>query len=120
MVDIAVNRFGLGNIPNAELILTKEGCDIVRATWPEGTCNPAQVDNASAYKLEKIDVLTRIGPQFLLTAPGGINDKSKPRFTLSSEHVLSWSRVLEPKRAEAQCEIKKNPETVPVNAPLKV
>lgn len=103
IVDNAVNRFGLGNMRNVDLITTAKGCEIARTAWPKLACQPLQSVSASIYRLGKVDVLTRIGPQFLLAPPGGIGDRTLPRFTLPSEHVLSWVRAADAKPSNNEC-----------------
>lgn len=103
IVDSAVNRFGLGHMRNVELVTTRNGCEIAQAVWPQLACQPLQPGTTSVYRLGKVDVLTRIGPQFLLAPPGGIADPALPRFTLSSEYVLSWARPRKAKAAEKDC-----------------
>ena len=102
VVDNAVERFGLGNMRNVSLVTTRQGCDIARAASPQFTCAPVQ-GSEGAYRLEKADLLTRIGPQVLLAPPGGLGDRSLPRFTLAADQVLSWSRASEIKPSSATC-----------------
>jgi len=92
VVDNAVQRFGLGNMRNVVLVTTRQGCEIAQAASPRLTCLPAQAKGGYAYRLEKVDLLTRIGPQFLVAPPGGSTDRGLSRFTLPADQVLSWSR----------------------------
>ena len=103
IADNAVERFGLGNMRNVVLITTRQGCAIAQAAWPQLTCSPAKAKDAHAYRLENVDLLTRIGPQFLVTPPGGLADRSLPRFTLPADQVLSWSRPGDTGRVQKDC-----------------
>lgn len=107
IADNAVERFGLGNMRNVVLITTRQGCEIARAAWPQLTCRPAKAKDGYAYRLENVDLLTRIGPQFLVAPPGGSTDRSLPRFTLPADQVLSWSRPGDIETVKNDCAVVK-------------
>ncbi len=98
-VDGAANRLGLGLMPNVQLTLTKKGCDIARAAMPEAICLPAPSSTADAYLLTPLDVLTRLGSDFYVTAPGGLRDDTRVRFLIPSAEVLSWKRLPKPAKS---------------------
>ncbi|WP_369933797.1 hypothetical protein [Xanthomonas tesorieronis] len=99
-VDITVRKLGIGMLPGVQLQLTEQGCQIVKATWLEASCNPAQ-PGSNVYVLPSVDVLTRLGADFYVSPPGGISDEHKPRFLIPASQVLSWSRVEAVKKTAA-------------------
>lgn len=100
--DVAMNTFGLGMLPHVNLVLTARGCDIAQAAWPQGACVPQRKQGVEAYRLENVEVLTRIGAHVYVGAPGAMNDESLPRFPIPSGEVLSWRRMPPPKAGAKQ------------------
>ncbi len=92
IIDRALDTFGLGMMPNVDVVLTARGCEIVHAAWPERVCTPDHRGAAEAYRLENIEVLTRIGGHYFVAAPGALDDKALPRFPIPADEVLSWRR----------------------------
>lgn len=91
-VDFTVRKLGIGMLPGVQLQLTEQGCQIVKAAWPEARCERAQL-GSNVYVLPSVDVLTRLGSDFYVSPPGGLSDEQKPRFLIPASQVLSWSRV---------------------------
>jgi len=91
-VDVTVRKLGIGMLPGVQLQLTEQGCQIVKAAWPEARCERAQ-PGSNVYVLPSVDVLTRLGSDFYVAPPGGLSDEHKPRFLIPASQVLSWSRV---------------------------
>ena len=54
---------------------------------------PGGVPEAQVYRLERVDVLTRIGAEYVIAPPGGIDDRTLPRATLPADEVLALIRV---------------------------
>jgi hypothetical protein len=104
--DVAMNTFGLGMLPHVNLVLTARGCDIAQAAWPQGVCVPQRKQGVAAYRLENVEVLTRIGAHVYVGAPGAMNDESLPRFPIPSGEVLSWRRMPPPKAGADQAKPK--------------
>ncbi len=95
IVDRALDTFGLGMMPNVDLVLTARGCEIVHAAWPERICSPDHREKAETYRLDNIEVLTRIGTHYYIGAPGAMaamDDNTLPRFPIPADEVLSWRR----------------------------
>lgn len=91
-LDATMNNFGLGMMRNIDLVLTPRGCEIAHAAWPERVCAPDHRGSAEAYRLENIEVLTRIGGHYFIAAPGALDDETLPRFPIPADEVLSWRR----------------------------
>jgi len=91
-LDSTLNAFGLGMMRNVDLVLTARGCEIVHAAWPERVCAPDHRGAADAYRLENVEVLTRIGEHYFVAAPGALDDETLPRFPIPAGEVLSWRR----------------------------
>lgn len=96
ILDGGLNAFGLGMMRRVDLVLTGRGCEIVHAAWPERLCTPDHRGEAGAYRLENVEVLTRIGAHVYVTVPGGIDDDRLPRATIPADEVLSWHRTAVP------------------------
>lgn len=97
-----VRHLRLGLIEGAHLTVTSEGCAIVRAADANVTCS--KVSAASTlYRIDGVDVVTRVGADTLLSVSGGLKDPSLPRFTLPNEEVRSvgFRRVARPLKKEA-------------------
>jgi hypothetical protein len=92
IVDRGMNAFGLGMIPRVDVVLTARGCDIAHAAWPQRACAPQRRDGLDAYRLENVEVLTRIGAHYYVGAPGAMRNDALVRFPIPSDEVLSWRR----------------------------
>ncbi|NJC47954.1 UNVERIFIED_ORG: hypothetical protein GGR78_001205 [Xanthomonas campestris] len=91
-VDVAVRKLGIGMLPGVQLQLTEQGCQIVQASWHDARCERAQ-PGSQVFVLPAVDVLTRLGSDFYVTAPGGLVDDYRPRFLIPASQVLGWSRL---------------------------
>lgn len=92
LVDATAETFGFGMMRRVDLVLTARGCEIAHAALPKQRCVPDPRGKAEFYRLERVDVLTRIGSQYYLAPDGGIADKRLPRFTLPASEVVSLIR----------------------------
>ncbi|MCC4600592.1 hypothetical protein [Xanthomonas melonis] len=92
MVDVSVRKLGIGMLDGVQLQLTEQGCQIVKASWPEAACRRAQ-PSSPVFVLPAVDIVTRLGSDFYVTQPGGLADESKPRLLIPASQILSWSRV---------------------------
>ncbi|MBX9401116.1 hypothetical protein K4L06_07300 [Lysobacter sp. BMK333-48F3] len=91
-----VNFFGLGQIPRVDIALTKSGCDTVNAVWSKRPCVAVGGRDPSAYLLADVDLVTRIGPHYLVGERGTVADLENRRLlrvAVRSEDVLGWARV---------------------------
>ena len=92
LVDATANTLGLGMMRHVDLVLTTRGCDIVHAGWPERVCAPDHREGVDIGVLDDVEVLTRIGSQYYLAPPGGIDDADLPRITVPASEVLGMVR----------------------------
>lgn len=92
LVDATANTLGLGMMRHVDLVLTTRGCDIVHAGWPERVCTPDHREGVEMGVLDDVEVLTRIGSQYYLAPPGGIEDAHLPRITVPASEVLGMVR----------------------------
>lgn len=92
LVDATANTLGLGMMRHVDLVLTTRGCDIVHAGWPERVCAPDHREGVEMGVLDDVEVLTRIGSQYYLAPPGGIDDPHLPRITVPASEVLGMVR----------------------------
>lgn len=92
LVDATANTLGLGMMRHVDLVLTTRGCDIVHAGWPERVCVPDHREEVEMGLLDDVEVLTRIGSQFYIAPPGGIDDPHLPRLTVPASEVLGVVR----------------------------
>ena len=92
LVDATANTLGLGMMRHVDLVLTTRGCDIVHAGWPERVCAPDHREGVEMGVLDDVEVLTRIGSQYYLAPPGGIDDAHLPRITVPASEVLGMVR----------------------------
>lgn len=92
LVDATANTLGLGMMRHVDLVLTTRGCDIVHAGWPERVCTPDHREGVEMGVLDDVEVLTRIGSQYYLAPPGGIDDAHLPRITVPASEVLGMVR----------------------------
>lgn len=92
LVDATANTLGLGMMRHVDLVLTTRGCDIVHAGWPERVCAPDHREGVEMGVLDDVEVLTRIGSQYYLAPPGGIEDAHLPRITVPASEVLGMVR----------------------------
>ncbi|WP_153065318.1 hypothetical protein [Xanthomonas campestris] len=99
-IDVSVRKLGIGMLPGVQLQLTEQGCQIVKASWGDARCERAQPES-SVFVLPAVDVLTRLGSDFYVAAPGGLADEHEPRFLIPASQVLSWSRIEAVKKTDA-------------------
>jgi len=110
LLDGAASTFGFGMMRGADLVLTERGCAIVQATLPVQRCaavapspspapavagggaRPVSTVEAPLYRLNDVNVLTRIGAEYVIAPPGGIDDRTQPRVTLPAGEVLALVR----------------------------
>lgn len=92
LVDATANTLGLGMMRHVDLVLTTRGCDIVHAGWPERVCVLDHREGVDMGVLDDVEVLTRIGSQFYIAPPGGIDDPHLPRLTVPASEVLGVVR----------------------------
>lgn len=95
-----ISFFGLGQISRVDIALTKAGCDTVNAIWSKRPCVVVRGGNPSSYLLPDVDLVTRIGPHYLLGERGvvaDLEDRRLIRVAVRSEDVLGWARVREEK-----------------------
>lgn len=89
-----IGLFGLGEVSKVDIVLTKQGCDTVNTAWPRRPCVVTGA-NSGAYLLADVDLLMRIGPQYVLAQRDGSVSKvdlRAPRVAIRSEDVLGWSK----------------------------
>lgn len=87
--------FGLGEVPKINLILTKQGCDTVNTAWARRPC-VVTGHHSGAYLLADVDLLTRIGPHYVLAQRDSsirTVDPQAPRVAVRGDDVLGWSRT---------------------------
>ncbi|ALN78269.1 hypothetical protein [Lysobacter antibioticus] len=95
-----ISFFGLGQISRVDIALTKAGCDTVNAIWSKRPCVVVSGGSPSSYLLPDVDLVTRIGPHYLLGERGvvtDLEDRRLIRVAVRSEDVLGWARVREEK-----------------------
>lgn len=88
-------HFDLGEVSRINLMLDKAGCDTVNAAWSKRPCVVVQ-GNAQAFLLADVDLITRIGPLYVIGESGAVKDledRRLVRVAIRSENVLGWSRV---------------------------
>jgi hypothetical protein len=60
---------------------------------------PATGDAESrVYRLRGVDVLTRIGTDYVIAPAGGIDDRTLPRLTLPADEVYALMHGIEAKK----------------------
>ena len=95
LIDGAASAYGFGMLRKVDLVLSAPGCAIVREALPGQSCVPAPAPGdieARVYRLRGVDVLTRIGADYVIAPAGGIDDRTLPRITLSADEVHALVR----------------------------
>lgn len=90
-----IAHFDLGEISRVNVVLDKIGCDTVNTAWSKRPCVVVQ-GNAQAFLLADVDLITRIGPLYVIGESGTVKDLEDRRLirvAIRSENVLGWSRV---------------------------
>lgn len=98
LIDGAASAYGFGMLRKVDLVLGARGCANVHAAMPTHACVPAPApgDDASrAYRLRGVDVLTRIGADYVIAPAGGIDDRRLPRVVLPASEVQALVRRVE-------------------------
>jgi hypothetical protein len=93
-----IGFFGLGQVSRVDIALTKSGCDTVNAIWSKRPCVAVSGGNPNSYLLADVDLVTRIGPHYLIGERGvvaDLKDRRLIRIAVRSEDVLGWARVRE-------------------------
>ena len=102
LIDGAASAFGFGMMKRVDLVVDAQGCAIVQAALPGQTCSPLPTPAGAGeaerlYRLQNVDVLTRIGAHVVIAPAGGIDDRTLPRVALPSTHVQALVRRIERK-----------------------
>lgn len=98
LIDGAASAYGFGMLRKVDLVLGARGCAIVHAAMPTHACVPAPApgDDASrVYRLRGVDVLTRIGADYVIAPAGGIDDRRLPRVVLPASEVQALVRRID-------------------------
>ncbi len=90
-----VRFFQLGMIERAQLLVTSNGCAIVKAANTSIVCQAATGGKNPVFRVGPVDIVTRVGADTLITPVGGLADRSLPRFTVPNADVMSF--IIAPK-----------------------
>lgn len=91
-----IGYLALGHISRVDIALTKTGCDTVNAIWSKRPCVMVTGGSPDSFLLPDVDLLTRIGPQYLIAERGtvaNLQSRRSLRIAIRSEDVLGWARV---------------------------
>ncbi|MFZ5638088.1 MAG: hypothetical protein ACOY82_16030 [Pseudomonadota bacterium] len=98
LIDGAASAYGFGMLRKVDLLLSARGCAIVREALPGQVCVPAPASgdpDARVYRLRGVDVLTRIGADYVIAPAGGIDDRTLLRTTLPADEVHALVRQVD-------------------------
>lgn len=98
LIDGAASAYGFGMLQKVDLLLSARGCAIVREALPGQACAPSPAsgdDTSRVYRLLGVDVLTRIGADYVVAPAGGIRDRRLPRVVLPAGEVHGLVRRIE-------------------------
>lgn len=98
LIDGAASAYGFGMLRKVDLLLSARGCAIVQEALPGQRCAPAPSagdPDTRVYRLNGIDVLTRIGADHVIAPAGGIDDRKLPRVTVPADEVHALVRRVE-------------------------
>ncbi|BAV95792.1 hypothetical protein [Lysobacter enzymogenes] len=91
-----VAHFDLGEVSHVNLILDRTGCDAVNSAWSKRPCVVVQGGSPQAYLLYDVDLITRVGPFYVVGESGAVNDLEDRRLlrvAIKGDNVLGWSRI---------------------------
>lgn len=101
LLDGAASTYGFGMMRKVDLVLSARGCGIVKEALPGQACVPMPAkddDDTRVYRLRGVDVLTRIGADYVIAPAGGIGDRTLPRLALPADEVHALVRSIEGKQ----------------------
>lgn len=101
LLDGAASTYGFGMMRKVDLVLSARGCAIVQEALPGQACEPLPAkgdDDRRVYRLRGVDVLTRIGADYVIAPAGGIDDRALPRLALPADEVHALVRSIEGKK----------------------
>lgn len=83
-------HFRFGQMSRVEPVVTARGCGILRAAGTGVGCAP-DAHAQDAFLVGPVDIWTRIGKDTLLSKPGGLTPRDRPRTLLPNSEILSVS-----------------------------
>ncbi len=88
----AFKALALGAVDDVQIVVTAEGCDVIRAALKQAECG--QKTPNGHFSVEHVQMKSRVGAEYLFEF--GIPAKAD-RVVLKKDYVIGWSRRLIPK-----------------------
>lgn len=90
LLDQSLRTFSLGLMEDQTVLVTRRGCDIVKAAHIAASCNPITESSAQLFALSPVTIQTRIGSHMLIADQGWTPGNKARRAPIPSSDIASW------------------------------
>jgi len=98
-LDRAASTFQLGMLPHQSMVVSSEGCRMVRASGVSGNCRRIDGPGKELYEIRDVFMLNRLGSHTVIAEPGWTPKTRARSIPLPSSEVFTWYTTPEPPHA---------------------
>ena len=98
-LDRAASTFQLGMLRDQSVVVSSEGCRMVRASGVSGNCRRIDGPGKELYEIRDVFVLNRLGSHTVIAEPGWTPKTRTRSIPLPSSEVFTWYKTPETPRA---------------------
>lgn len=89
-LDRAASTFQLGMLPHQSVVVSSEGCRMVRASGVSTNCRRIDGPGKELYEIRDVFVLNRLGSHTVIAEPGWTPKKRTRSIPVPSSEVFTW------------------------------
>ncbi|MEG0185600.1 MAG: hypothetical protein RR704_19340, partial [Stenotrophomonas sp.] len=89
-LDRAASTFQLGMLPHQSVVVSSEGCRMVRASGVSANCRRIDGPGKDMYEIRDVFLLNRLGSHTVIAEPGWTPKTRTRSIPLPSSEVFTW------------------------------